>query len=170
MHKNDQKEGLFKRLKNIENAEKNSIGDDDNERIYYTPWSKLDDKDDKYKKQQQKNNIDTKLPNFFNYLKRLSQEAKDFIDEIEDANDDTNEGKFLFIGSNEKKINFNTFEKPLNFLSAIYNGEISLREAEFSKKKLGKKIVELKLNYKPKNKKEKEELNQVLMLANHLLE
>ena len=164
MDKNDQKEGFFKRLKNIENAQKNLIGDDDNESIYNTPWSKLDDKDDKYKKQQQNNNIDTKPPNFFNYLKRLSQEAKDLIDEIEDANDDTNDGKFLFIGSNKTKIKkINTFKKPLNFLSAIYNEEISLREAEFSQKKLEKKIVELKFNYKPKNKKENEEINQVLM-------
>ena len=49
LDKDDQKEGLFKRLKNIENAQKNLIRDDDNESIYYTPKSKFDDKDDKYK-------------------------------------------------------------------------------------------------------------------------
>ena len=37
MDKDDQKEGLFKRLKNIENAQKNLTRDDDNESIYYTP-------------------------------------------------------------------------------------------------------------------------------------
>ena len=37
------------------------------------------------------------------------------------------------------KKNFNTFRKPLNFISAIYNGEISLKEAEFSQKNLEKK-------------------------------
>ena len=37
------------------------------------------------KKQQQNNNIKTKSPNVFNYLKSLSQEAKDLIDETEDA-------------------------------------------------------------------------------------
>ena len=35
----DKKEGLFKRLKNIENAQKNLIRDDDNESIYHTPTS-----------------------------------------------------------------------------------------------------------------------------------
>ena len=30
-----------------------------------------------------------------------------------------------------EKFNFNIFKKPLNFISAIYNGEISLKEAEF---------------------------------------
>ena len=121
------------------------------------------------KKQKQNNNIDTKPPNVFDYLKSLSQEAKYLIDEIEDANDDINDGRLLFIGSNRKKFNFNTFKKPLNFLSAIYNGEILLKEAEFSQKNLGKKIEELKFNYKPKNEKEKEEINQVLMQANDLL-
>ena len=35
----DKKEGLFKRLKNIENAQKNLIRDVDNESIYHTPRS-----------------------------------------------------------------------------------------------------------------------------------
>ena len=54
LDKADQKEGLFKRLKNIENAQKNLIRDDDNESIYYTPTSEFDDKDDKYKKSNNK--------------------------------------------------------------------------------------------------------------------
>ena len=41
---------MFKRLKNIENAQKKLIKDDNNESIYYTPKSEFDDKDDKYKK------------------------------------------------------------------------------------------------------------------------
>ena len=46
----DKKEGLFKRLNNIENTQKNLFRDDDNESIYYTPKSEFDEKDDKYKK------------------------------------------------------------------------------------------------------------------------
>ena len=90
-------------------------------------------------KKQQNNHIDTKPPNTFNYLKRLSQEAKDLMDEIKDADDDIDDSKLLFIGSNKEKFNFNTFRKPLNFISAIYNGEISLKEVEFSQKDLEKK-------------------------------
>ena len=48
LDKDYQKEGLFKRLKNIESAQKNLIRDDDNKNIYYTPRSEFDDKDDKY--------------------------------------------------------------------------------------------------------------------------
>ena len=151
---------------------KNLIRDDDNESIYYSPRSEFDDKNDKYKKPQQNNNIDTKPPNVFNYLKRLSRKAKNVMKEIKDADidddDDIDDGKLLFIQSNKEKFNFNTFNKPLNFISAIYNGEISLKETEFKHRNLEKKIEELKCNYKPKNGKE-EETNGVLMQANELL-
>ena len=92
------------------------------------------------------------------------------MDEIEDADDDIDNGKLLFIGSNKEKFNFNTFNKPSNFISAIYNGEISLKEPEIKQRNLEEKIEELNFNYKPKNENEKKEICQVLMQANDLLE
>ena len=80
------------------------------------------------------------------------------MNEIEDADDDINDGKLLFIGINQEKCNFNTFRKPLNFISAIYNGEISLKEAEFKQRDLEKKIGELRFNNKPKDEEEKEKI------------
>ena len=74
------------------------------------------------------------------------------INEIEDADDDIDGGKLLFLGSNKEKFNFNTFRKPLNFILAIYDGEMSLKEAEFSQKNSQEK-EELKFSYKPKNEK-----------------
>ena len=59
---------------------------------------------------------------------------------------------------------------PLNFLSDISNGEISLKEAEISQRNFVKKIKELKFRFRPKNEKEKEEINGVLMQANDLFE
>ena len=81
-------------------------------------------------KKQENKDVGLNPLNVFDYLKSLSQEAKDLMDEIEDADDDIDGGQLLFIGSNKEKFNFNTFNKPLNFISAIYNGEISLIEAE----------------------------------------
>ena len=46
---------------------------------------------------------------------------------------------FFFTGSNNKRFNFNTFNKPLNFISAVCNGEISLKEAEIKRRDLEKK-------------------------------
>ena len=49
LNEDDQKEGLLKRLKNTENAQKNLIRGDDNKSIYYTPRSEFDSKDDQDK-------------------------------------------------------------------------------------------------------------------------
>ena len=57
------KKGLLKRLKNIENAQKKLIKDDDNESIYYTPRSQFgseDDKDNKKTTKQQYRHKTTK--------------------------------------------------------------------------------------------------------------
>ena len=128
LSEDDQEEGLFRTLKNIENAQKNLIRNDDK-----------DDKDEK----QQTNNIDTKRSNVFNYLKSLSQEANDLMDEIEEVNSVIDIHKPLFIGTNKEKFNFNTSRMPLNFLSDIYNGKISLKEAEFKQRDLKIKIKDL---------------------------
>ena len=44
---------------------------------------------------------------------------------------------FFLLATTQK--NFNIFRMPLNFLSAIYNREISLKEAEISQQNLEKK-------------------------------
>ena len=109
---------MFKRLKNIENAQKNLNSGSDSESINYTPKSQFDSERDKDedKKQQQNSNIHTKPPNVFDYLKILIQEAKDLMDEIEDVNKDINVKKLALIGSNREKFNFNKFRMPLNFV------------------------------------------------------
>ena len=130
---------MFKRLKNIENAQKNLIRNDDNESIYCTSRSEFDDKDDKYIKKQQNNKIDTKPPNVCDYLKSLSQEAKDLMDEIEETNDDIDYNKLFFVGSNKEKFNFNIFGTLLNFLLDIFNGKITLKRAEIKQRDIEKK-------------------------------
>ena len=92
------------------------------------------------------------------------------MDEIKDAVKDIDIYKLVFIDSNRKKFNFNNFRMPLNFLSAIYNGEITLKEAEISERNFEKNKKELKYNYKPKNVEEKEEIDRVLIKANDMLE
>ena len=89
--------------------------------------------------------------------------------EMKDAKNDINDGKLLFICSNKERFNFNKFNKPLNFISAIYNGKISLKEAKIYQRKIQRKIEELN-GYRPENAEEKEEINGVLMQTNDLLE
>ena len=92
------------------------------------------------------------------------------MDEIEEAKDDTDYNKRLFIGSNREKFNFNTCKMPLNFLSAIHNGNISLKEAKFKQRDIEKKIEDLRCYRNNAEEEEKEEINGVLMQANDLLE
>ena len=92
----------------------------------------------KKQKTNNTNNIDTKPPNFFNYLKDLSREANDLMDEIEEVDENIDIYNLAFIGSNKGKFNFNTFRTPLNFLSDIYNGKISLEEAEYAQREIEK--------------------------------
>ena len=89
-------------------------------------------------KKKQNNNIDTKPPNVFDYLKSLSQEAKDLMDEIKEADNDFNDYKLLFIGGNNKEFNVSIFRKPLSFLSAVNNGKICKKRQNFLKEKWGK--------------------------------
>ena len=57
----------------------------------------------------------------------------------------------------------------IDMLGFIY-GEISFKKAEISQRNLEKKIEELKFDYRPKNVKEKEKIDSVLMQVNELLE
>ena len=91
------------------------------------------------------------------------------MDEIEEAKDGIDYNKLLFIGSNREKFNVNTCKIPLNFLSAIHNGNISLKEAKFKQRDIEKKIEDLRC-YRNNAEEEKEETNGVLMQANDLLE
>ena len=66
------------------------------------------------------------------------------MDGIEEDDDDIHINKLAFIGSDREKSNINTFDMLLNFLLNIYNGKISLKEAEFKQRDLEKEIEKLK--------------------------
>ena len=56
------------------------------------------------KKPQQSSNIDTKPVIVFNYFRSLSQNAKDLMDEIEDANDEIYVVSFFLLVVIRKKL------------------------------------------------------------------
>ena len=91
------------------------------------------------------------------------------MNEIEEADNHIDDYKLLFISSNKEKFSFNIFRMPINFLSEIYNGEISLKEAEIFQRKIEKKLEELN-GYRPENTEEKGEITDVLVQANDMLE
>ena len=74
------------------------------------------------------------------------------MDGIEEDDYDIDINKLAFIGSDREKFNFNAFDMLLNLFSNIYNGKISLKEAEFKKRDLEKEMEKLQFYYIPKNK------------------
>ena len=83
--------------------------------------------------------MDSKPLNVFDYLNSLSQKAENLMNEIKYADDNTDDYNLLFIGNNKEKFNFNIFKKPLNFLSAVFNGETTFKKAEIKHRDLEKK-------------------------------
>ena len=67
-------------------------------------------------KKNNNNNIDTKPPNVFNYLKSLTQKAKDLIDEREDANDDIDDGSFFLLVITNKNLTQDGIKFSLSYL------------------------------------------------------
>ena len=61
------------------------------------------------------------------------------------------------------------FQYAIEF-SDVFNGKITFKKTEIDQIDLNKKIEEIKYNDKPKNEKEKEEIEEVLMHANDMLE
>ena len=55
-------------------------------------------------KTKQNNNIDTKPPNVFHFLKSLSQEAKDLMDEIEEADNDIDDYELFLLVVTRKNL------------------------------------------------------------------
>ena len=77
------------------------------------------------------------------------------MDETEEDDDNIDINKPAFIGSDREKFNFNNFDMPLNFLSNIYNGKISLKEAGFKQKDLEKNRGATILLYTKKEKRKR---------------
>ena len=63
------------------------------------------------------------------------------MDGLEKVNDDIDIYKLVFIGSNKEKFNFNNFDMPLNVLLNIYNGKISLKQAECKQRNSEKNTI-----------------------------
>ena len=91
------------------------------------------------------------------------------IDEIEEANDDIDYNKLLFVGSNSEELKFNIFGTLLSFLLAIFNSKITLKRQNL-RKEIQKKKQDLRGCRINAGEEEKEIIDGVLMQANGLFE
>ena len=136
LDKDDQKEGLFKRLKNIE---------DKNEK-------QLKAIEDKNEKQLDTNSKSLKS---ISYFSQLSTKAKELFEKIKKEKNDIDPEKFVCVKTDGTIFNFNKFKISLELASNIYMNEKLLKDAENKQHEI--KILLNKLrNYNPTKPKKLE--------------
>ena len=111
LNENDQKEGLLKGLKNIE---------DKNEK-------KLKAIEDHGKKQL---DIDSKSLKSISYFSQSSTNAKELFEKIKKEKNDTDPEKFVCVKTDGTIFNFNKFKNELDLASNIYRNKKLLKDAE----------------------------------------
>ena len=107
----DKKEGLLKRLKNIEGKNEEEL-------------KAIKDQGKKQLKEIKKIKTDSKSSKMVSFFSTLSPEAKQLMYEIREEEHDIDLEKLVCIKSDETIFNFNIFKLLFEFASDIYNGKI----------------------------------------------
>ena len=150
MDKNDQKEGLFKRLENIKDKNEEQL-------------QAIKDQGEKQLKELK--NIDkSKTLKAIGEISKKNDEANKLLSEFRKIDETLDNAELVCTKTDGTKYNFNIFALPLKFIEKIYNYEITLGEAMDDQEKLEKLISRLE-NYNAKNKKKMDEKNKVLKPA-----
>ena len=151
LSEDDQKEGLFKRLKNIEG--KNEV-----------QLQAIKDQGEKQLREI-KNINKSNMLKVIDEIRRKNDEANKTLLDIKKIDTKLDTAELVCTKTDGTKYNFNTFALPLKFVEKIFNYEITLDEAKDDQDKLEKLTIRLEKS-KPKiNKKKKEEKNKVLESA-----
>ena len=136
----DKKEGLLKRLKNIEDKNK----------------ERLKEVEDHQKKQL---DTDSKSLKSVSYFSQLNTKAKELFEKIKKEKNEVDAETFVCVKTDVTVFNFNKFKNSIDLASKIYRNKNLLKDAENEQYNI--KILLYKLrNYnptKPKNKKAKKE-------------
>ena len=149
LNEDDKKEGLFKRLKNIE---------DKNEK-------QLKAIEDKNEKQLDTNSKSLKS---ISYFSQLSTKAKELFEKIKKEKNDIDPEKFVCVKTDGTIFNFNKFKNSLDLASDIYRNKSLLKNAEDKQNEI--KILLNKLRkYSPTNLKKIKAKEETLSAAEKLL-
>ena len=142
MDKYDKKEGLFKRLENIENTN-------------LTQLQAIRDQGEKQLKELK--NIDkSNMLKAIDKIRRKNQEADKILLDVKKIDTKLDTAELVCTKTDGTKYNFNIFALPLKFIEKIHNYEITLDEAMDNQEKLEKLIIRLE-NYGAKSNKKRRE-------------
>ena len=151
----DKKEGLLKKLKNIE---------DKNEQQLQVI------KDQGGKQLEQLKNIDkSKTLKIIDKISKKNNEANKILSEFKKIDKTLDNADLVCTKTDNKtKYDFNRFSLPLKFIEKIHNYEITLDEAINNQTELGILVNKLNSNYNPRNLNKIEEKKRVLESAKKL--
>ena len=127
LDKDDKKEGVLKRLKDIEgkNEEQLTAIKDQGKRQLRL----VEDHGKRQLDEIKNNRTDSRLKKI-SLLSELNQAAKEPLKELIKENNDIDTKKRICVKTDETLYSFNIFKHSLEFASNIYSGKISLKEAE----------------------------------------
>ena len=148
LDKDDQKEGLFKRLKNIK--------DKNEEQLQVI-------KDQGEKQLKELKNIDkNKTLKAINEISKKNAEANKLVPIFIELDGSLENVELVFTKTDGTKYDFNCFSLPVKFIAKIHNSEITLEEAMKDQTKTKILINKLSKGYNPINLKNIKEKKRVL--------
>ena len=135
----DRKEGLFKRIKNIEGKNEKQL-------------KAIEDQGKRQLEEIKNINIGSKPLKTSSFFSAISEKAKQLMNEIKVIDDWLETAQCICTKTDGKtKYDFNKFVLPLKFATKIYGHDLTLQEAEDDQQKLKILINKLNNNYNPTN-------------------
>ena len=155
LSEDDKKEGLFKRIKNIENKN-------------LTQLQAIKDQGEKQLKELKNIDKNKTLKAIDEISKRNAESNRTLLD-IKKIDTKLDTAELVCTKTDGTKYNFNTFALSLKFVEKIFNYEITLDEAKDDQDKLEKLIIRLE-RYKPKiNKKKNRREKKILRICSKIV-
>ena len=135
----DKKEGLFKRLKNIEDKNEEKL-------------KAIEDQGKEQLEEIKNMNADSKPLKTISFLSTISEEAKKLMDNIKVIDNWLETAQLICTKTDGKtENNFNKFKLPLKFASKIYRHDLMLQKVEDVQQKLKMLINKLNNDYNSRN-------------------
>ena len=137
----DKKEGLLKKLKNIEGKNEEQL-------------KAIEDQGKKQLEEIKNIDVSSKPLKTISFFSSISEEAKELMNKIKVIDDWLETAQLICTKTDEKtKYDFSKFTFPLKFASKIYNYDLTLQKAQDNQQELKILINKLSNNYNPQKKR-----------------
>ena len=113
----DKKEGLLKRLKNIEGKNEEQL-------------KAIEDQGKKQLEEIKNIKTDSKSSKMIGFFSGLNSEAKELLDQLKEEKNSIDSKRLVCVKYNGTIFNFNVFKSSSDFASDIYNSKISLEKGK----------------------------------------